>query len=221
MIGFELAGRQDIRSVLLLGAHCDDIEIGCGGTLLRMAASLPDAEFSWVTLSGEPDRAAETRAAAQRLFAGAHRLTVDCQAFRGSYFPQEAARIKDFFETLKTRVQPDLILTHHGGDAHQDHRVTSELTWNTFRNHMILEYEVPKYDGDIGRPNVFVPLSAAQLAEKNRILLECFPSQRGRSWFTAETFAALARLRGIECNAPEGYAEAFHARKLVMEIPRR
>ncbi len=217
-MGFEPGGAQAIRSVLLLGAHCDDIEIGCGGTLLRMAAALPQAEFLWVTLSSDAGRAAETREAAKRLLAGSRAVTVHCETFRGSYFPHEGARIKDFFESLKGRVQPDLILTHHGGDLHQDHRVTSELTWNTFRNHMILEYEIPKFDGDLGRPNVYVPLTAGELAAKTRVLLECFPSQRDRSWFTGETFSALARLRGIECNAPGGYAEAFYARKLVMGL---
>ncbi|WKZ12102.1 MAG: PIG-L deacetylase family protein [Gammaproteobacteria bacterium] len=220
MIGFEPGGAQAVRSILLLGAHCDDIEIGCGGTLLRMAAAYPQAGFLWVTLSGDAARAAETRAAAKRLLIGAGSLTVLCETFRGSYFPYDGARIKDYFESLKARVQPDLIFTHHGGDLHQDHRVTSELTWNTFRNHMILEYEIPKYDGDLGRPNCYVPLSAADLATKNRILSECFPSQRGRGWFTTETFTGLARLRGIECNAPDGYAEAFHARKLVMGLGR-
>ncbi len=119
-------------------------------------------------------------------------------------------------EALKARVTPDLVLTHYRDDLHQDHRVTNELTWNTFRDQMILEYEIPKFDGDLGTPNVFVPLTRTELDEKNRILLDCFPSQRDRPWFTRETFAAIARLRGIECNAPEGYAEAFYARKILL-----
>jgi LmbE family N-acetylglucosaminyl deacetylase len=216
VIGLNLGGGRPVRSVLLLGAHCDDIEIGCGGTLLRLARELPGAAFFWVTLSGDARRAAETRAAAARLLAGAGPVTVHCESFRGSYFPHEGARIKDYFESLKARVTPDLVLTHYRHDLHQDHRITNELTWNSFRDHMILEYEIPKFDGDLGTPNAFVPLTGAELKAKTDILLECFPSQRDRAWFTRDTFAAIARLRGVECNAPEGYAEAFHARKILL-----
>lgn len=214
MISLESEGTQPIQSVLLLGAHCDDIEIGCGGTVMRLARQLPDAQFTWVTLSSDAERAAETRAAASRLLAGARRQSVHVEAFRGSYFPYDGAAIKDYFEQLKGRIRPDLILTHCRHDLHQDHRVTCELTWNTFRDHLILEYEIPKYDGDLGAPNVFVPLTRDVLEQKTRIVLESFPSQRSRTWFTRDTFEALARLRGVECNAPEGYAEAFYGRKV-------
>jgi LmbE family N-acetylglucosaminyl deacetylase len=198
--------------VLLLGAHCDDLEIGCGGTIIRMAESWPRTRFVWVTLSSDGDRAAETRRASTRLLAGAENVEVRVETFRGSYFPHEGTAIKDYFETLKA-YQPDIVLTHFRGDMHQDHRVVNELTWNTFRNHFILEYEIPKFDGDLGMPNTFVPLSKSLLHRKVEILLECFPSQMHRTWFTRETFEAIARLRGIECNAPEGFAEAFYGRK--------
>ncbi|MCS6944486.1 MAG: PIG-L deacetylase family protein [Sutterellaceae bacterium] len=204
-------------TILLLGAHSDDIEIGCGGSLLRMAAAWPQARFHWITLSADAQRAAETRAAASRLLAG-RMVDITVKDFRGSYFPYEGAAIKDYFEMLKP-LAPDLIFTHCRHDLHQDHRVVHELTWNTFRDHLILEYEIPKFDGDLGTPNVFVTLSREQLRQKIEILLDCFPSQRSRQWFTRETFEALARLRGIECNAPEGFAEAFFARKLRLAIP--
>jgi LmbE family N-acetylglucosaminyl deacetylase len=216
---FELAiGRTTApRCVLLLGAHCDDIEIGCGGAVLQLCARWPQARFVCVTLTSEAERAAETRAAAARLLDGSRDPLVRVETFRGSYLPHEGVAVKDFFEKLKS-YEPDLIFTHHRDDRHQDHRVVNELTWNTFRNHLILEYEIPKFDGDLGMPNVFVPLTRAQLKRKTDILLECFPSQRSRRWFTPETFEALARLRGIECGAPEGYAEAFYGRKLPLAL---
>jgi len=213
-LGLRPAGAAPLR-ILAMGAHADDIEIGCGGTVLELCARWPQTRLVWVTLSSEADRAAETRAAAAHLLAGTHDPVVRVETFRGSYLPHEGAALKDFFETLKTYA-PDVIFTHYRNDLHQDHRMVNELTWNTFRNHLIFEYEIPKFDGDLGVPNVFVPLTRAQLQRKTDILLECFPSQRSRSWFTRETFEALARLRGIECNAPEGYAEAFYGRKLPL-----
>jgi len=197
---------------LLLGAHSDDIEIGCGGTVLQLAKKYPGARFVWVTLSSDAEREAETRRAAALLLAGVVQTVVRVEAFRGSYFPHCGPELKDYFETLK-QYRPDLILTHYREDLHQDHRVTNELTWNTFRDHLILEYEIPKYDGDIGRPNVYVALTRADLRRKVDVLLDCFPSQASHQWFTRDTFEGLARLRGIECNAPEGFAEAFYVRK--------
>jgi LmbE family N-acetylglucosaminyl deacetylase len=198
--------------VLLLGAHCDDIEIGCGGTVMQLARRYPGAQFMWITLSSDAERAAETRNAAARILEGATTTTVRVEEFKGSYFPYCGPELKDYFEGLK-EFRPDLILTHCRDDYHQDHRVTNELTWNTFRDHLILEYEVPKYDGDIGRPSMFVALTRDEMKRKCDVLLECFPSQAHRRWFTRDTFESLARLRGIECNAAEGYAEAFYARK--------
>ena len=208
------AGRP--TRVLCLGAHSDDIEIGCGGTILSwVEAGLP-LDVTWVVLSSDDAREKEARAGAARFLEGvaAHRVVV--KRFRNGYFPYVGAEIKDFFETLKTGPAPDLIFTHTGDDRHQDHREVHGLTWNTFRSHTILEYEIPKYDGDLGRPNVYVPLSAAVLRKKIAIATEVFSTQRDKHWFSEDLFAGLARLRGIECCAPEGHAEAFHGRKIVL-----
>lgn len=207
--------------VLCIGAHCDDIEIGCGGTVLRLLEAHPTLEVHWVVLCANEQRRREAEHGA-RLFLGDHaRAHVRIESFRDGFLPYAGAAPKELFEALKLEVRPDLILTHFRADLHQDHRVVSELTWNTFRDHLVLEYEIPKYDGDLGAPSVFVPLSAAQAQKKIDAVLAAFPSQRERRWFTAETFRALLRLRGIECNAPEGYAEAFYGRKLVLEPRRR
>jgi len=212
MLELRFATTSPSPTILLLGAHSDDIEIGCGGTVLQLAKKYPGARFVWVTLSSDAEREAETRRAAALLLAGVVQTVVRVEAFRGSYFPHCGPELKDYFETLK-QYRPDLILTHYREDLHQDHRVTNELTWNTFRDHLILEYEIPKYDGDIGRPNVYVALTRADLRRKVDVLLDCFPSQASHQWFTRDTFEGLARLRGIECNAPEGFAEAFYVRK--------
>ena len=213
MLQFRLDTAQRPPTILLIGAHCDDIEIGCGGAVQRLASRYPGAKFVWVTLSSDAERARETRAAAALLLEGATTTVVRIEEFKGSYFPHCGPALKDYFETLKV-FEPDLILTHCRHDLHQDHRVTNELTWNTFRDHTILEYEIPKFDGDLGTPGVFFALTRAEMKRKCDILLECFPSQLQRQWFTRDTFEAIARLRGIECNAPEGYAEAFYCRKL-------
>jgi LmbE family N-acetylglucosaminyl deacetylase len=212
---FDPALRQP--TILLLGAHCDDIEIGCGGTVMKLAERYPEGRFVWVTLSSDAEREAETRAAASRLLSGCADHHVFVERFPGSYFPHCGRELKDFVEGLK-RYAPDLVLTHCRHDLHQDHRIVNELTWNTFRNHAVLEYEIPKFDGDLGVPNTYVPLTREQLARKCDMLLECFPSQAPRAWFTRDTFEALARLRGIECNAPEGVAEAFYGRKLSLDF---
>lgn len=212
MLELSLDSHRSPSCVLLLGAHCDDIEIGCGGTLSRMARRWPSTEFVWITLASEADRAEETRRAAERLLAGVRHRTILIESFRGSYLPYDGAALKDYFETLK-RFEPELVFTHFRHDLHQDHRIVNQLTWNTFRDHVIFEYEIPKFDGDLAVPNAYVPLGESELAEKVSMLLECFPSQRSRAWFTRSTFEALARLRGIECNAPDGYAEAFFVRK--------
>lgn len=213
MLQFRLDTAQRPPTILLVGAHCDDIEIGCGGAVQRLVSHYPGAKFVWVTLSSDAERARETRAAAALLLEGATTTVVRIEEFKGSYFPHCGPALKDYFETLKV-FEPDLILTHCRHDLHQDHRVTNELTWNTFRDHTILEYEIPKFDGDLGSPGVFFALTRAEMKRKCDILLECFPSQLQRQWFTRDTFEAIARLRGIECNAPEGYAEAFYCRKL-------
>lgn len=205
-----------VREVLCIGAHCDDIEIGCGGALVELARRFPRAYVRWVIFSGDAIRQSETRAAAIRLLGERAGEPVELRQFRGSYFPSCAGDIKDEFESLKARVFPDLIFTHYFYDRHQDHRLLAELTWNTFRDHTILEYEIPKFEGDLGHPNLYVPLSNDVVERKISVLEECFPSQRNRSWFNADVFRGLMRIRGMECNAASGFAEAFHARKLTM-----
>jgi len=202
--------------VLCLGAHSDDIEIGCGGTILRLAGAYPNARFHWMVFTAAGARAEEARKGAE-LFTAGCRKEVVLKDFRDGFLPYTGAQVKECFEQLKSVVSPDVIFTHWGSDAHQDHRLLSELTWNTFRNHLILEYEVPKYDGDLGRPNVFVPLEPAQYEKKVEYLLEVFGSQRSKAWFDRQTFLGLMRLRGMEASSASGYAEAFHGRKLVLQ----
>ncbi len=215
MLGLRLDPAEQPLHLLCLGAHADDIEIGCGGTVLRLLAEHPGLAVTWVVFSGNPERRAEGERSARAFLAGQSEATVLFQAFRDGFFPSQQASIKEAFETLKRGVRPSLILTHYRDDLHQDHRVISELTYNTFRDHLIWEYEIPKYDGDLGNPNLFLPLSEAQCGRKIAALLEYFPSQRSHRWFTADTFSALMRLRGIGCNAPSGFAEAFYCRKAV------
>ena len=201
--------------LLCLGAHADDIEIGCGGTVLRLVAERPDIVVRWVVFSGDGRREAEARGSAADFLAGSAEPHVEVLKFRDGYFPSQHGDIKDRFEALKREFDPSLVLTHWNGDAHQDHRIVAELTHNTFRDHLVLQYEIPKYDGDTGSPNFFVPLMRAQAQRKVETIARHFPSQHGRGWFTDETFLAIARLRGIGCNAPEGLAEAFYASKVV------
>lgn len=215
VLPLRLGDRAQPPTVLCLGAHCDDIEIGCGATLLRWVREYPGARFIWAIFAGEEQRAPESRSAAERLL-GANRCELRFFDFRDTYFPADAARVKAAVESVRAACTPDVILTHHLNDRHQDHRLLAELTWNAFRSHVILEYEIPKYEGDLGQPNVFVPHEAADLDAKVQCLLDCFPSQRGRAWFTADTFRALARIRGIECGSKSGFAEAFHGRKLCL-----
>jgi LmbE family N-acetylglucosaminyl deacetylase len=202
--------------ILCVGAHADDIEIGAGGFVLALLAARPDTRITWVVLTARGERAEEARASAA-LFAGPERLDVVFAAFRDGFLPYEGGAVKDFIEGLKAKPYPDLILTHWRKDAHQDHRLIAELVWNTWRNAAILEFEIPKYDGDLETPNLYVPLTRALAEQKVAALMRAFPTQAGKAWFTPETFMALMRIRGVECNAPEGYAEAFHAKKLVLE----
>jgi LmbE family N-acetylglucosaminyl deacetylase len=202
--------------LLCLGAHSDDIEIGCGGTILRLTERFPRLKLHWLVFSATGVREAEARRGAE-LFAGSSRLeTMILKDFRDGFMPYTGGEIKAVFEEIKQTVSPDLILTHNRADAHQDHRLISELTWNTFRNHMILEYEIPKYDGDMGRPNVFLPLEEGLCLKKTRYIMDAFQSQHPKHWFDENTFRSLMRLRGMECSAPSGYAEAFYSRKLVL-----
>lgn len=203
-------------NVLCLGAHGDDIEIGCGGTILYLRSALPRVRFQWVVFSTPGPRRQEALKAAD-LFAGECDKQVILEDFRDGFLPYNGGQVKDAFERIKQQVNPDLIFTPWRGDAHQDHRLLAELAWNTFRNHLILEYEIPKYDGDMGRPNVFVPLEAPCYEHKVDHLLEAFKSQCAKPWFDRETFLGLMRIRGMESNSPSGYAEAFHVRKLVLQ----
>jgi LmbE family N-acetylglucosaminyl deacetylase len=184
--------------------------------LLRLSERYRQLRVHWVVLSSSPVRAAEARESAARFLRKVPHHEVVIKEFRNSFFPFIGAEIKEFFETIKKQVEPDLVLTHARTDLHQDHRLTSELTLNSFRNHLILEYEIPKYDGDLGAPNFFMPLDARQANDKVENLLECFASQRDKHWFTRDLFLALMRLRGMECNSPSGFAEAFYCRKAVM-----
>jgi LmbE family N-acetylglucosaminyl deacetylase len=215
MLPLKLDGAASGTKILCLGAHSDDIEIGCGGTILRLAGEYPGCEFHWVVLSATGSREAEARRAA-RLFAGSRLRSCLLKSFRDGFMPYSGGEVKAVFESELKGISPDLIFTHSGGDAHQDHRLVSELTWNTFRNHLILEYEIPKYDGDLGRPGVFVPLDGEICERKTGYILDAFRSQRDKHWFDRETFYSLMRLRGMECSASSGYAEAFHCRKLVL-----
>lgn len=203
----------ELGTVLAIGAHSDDIEIGAGATILRLIRENPAARVVWVVLAAAGQRGAEARASAEAFLAGAGGATIVLESFQDSYFPRDWAAIKDVFEGLKAHA-PDLILTHYGKDLHQDHRLVAEFTWNAFRDHLILEYEIPKYDGGLGSPNVFVPASVADADRKIALLMRHFPSQAQKHWFEDLTFRGLMRLRGLECCAPEGLAEGFYARKL-------
>lgn len=212
----QLATAGDQLSVLCLGAHSDDIEIGAGATLLSLLARGLRLEVQWCVLSGAGDRESEARASAAEFLSKAASSRVEVMPFRDGFFPEQGEAIKLWFEALKQRVNPDLIFTHRRHDAHQDHRQLSQLTWNTFRDHCILEYEIPKWDGDLGQPSLYVPISASVLQHKIDLLTKHFATQRSNHWFDPETFRGLARLRGMECRAAERYAEAFFAHKLVL-----
>jgi LmbE family N-acetylglucosaminyl deacetylase len=201
--------------ILCLGAHSDDIEIGCGGTILRLAERHPGCEFHWVVFNAVGVREAEARRAAE-LFTGSGLKDPLLRSFQDGFMPYVGGEVKVVFEKELKELSPDLIFTHNGNDAHQDHRLISELTWNTFRDHFILEYEIPKYDGDLGQPKVFVPLETEVCERKVSYLMGAFQSQHTKRWFQPDTFFSLLRLRGMECNSPSGYAEAFYCRKLVL-----
>jgi len=216
MKALQFAGAGDRVSVLCLGAHSDDIEIGVGATLLSMLARGVRLEVHWCVFSGVGERKGEAEASAADFLSQAANAKIEVLAFRDGFFPEQGEAIKSWFEALKGQANPDLIFTHYRDDAHQDHRQISRLTWNTFRDHCILEYEIPKWDGDMAQPNVYVPVSGLVLGRKIDLLMSHFGSQRSKLWFDAETFFGLARLRGMECRAPERYAEAFFGRKLVL-----
>lgn len=216
MLSLHLGEGDEPLRVLCLGAHADDLEIGCGGTILKLTAAGRAVSVTWVVWSGEGRREQEARESAEVFLERAKAREVIVHSFRDGFFPSQSAAIKECFEALKRRGDVDLILTHYRGDLHQDHRIISELTWNTFRHHLILEYEIPKYDGDLGSPNLFIALDESTVRRKVDGVIDHFPSQRRRAWFDADTFRALLRLRGIEANAPSRFAEGFHAPKVVL-----
>lgn len=211
-----LASRPGGLNLLAIGAHADDIEIGCGGTILRLAAEGALASVRWVVLSATGERAEEARAGASAFLAGVPKVEVVVAGFRDGYFPYLGEAVKDFFEEHRDSFSPDLIVTHHRADLHQDHRLVGELTWNTYRDHLILEYEVPKYDGSSGSPNFFVELPGPTIERKIELVTATFRSQAGRQWFDAEAFRAELRLRGLECNSGTRFAEGFTSRKTVI-----
>ena len=204
--------------VLAVGAHADDIEIGCGGTVLHLVAAGFPLRVTWVVLAATGVREREAVASAAAFLKDVEQTTVVLKSFRDGFFPWAGAEVKEVFEGLKGEVDPDLVIAPRRADAHQDHRLVAELTWNTFRDHLVLEYEIPKYDGDLGNPNLFVPLPAETCQRKVELLLEQFPSQHDHPWFTADTFWAMLRLRGVESNAPSGFAEGFHCRKATLDL---
>ena len=214
MLKFKFPEKSPRLNVLCLGSHPDDIEIGCGGTILRLVER-GDVQFYWSVLSGNSKRSKEALEGANDFLKSVKLKKIDIQQFRESYFPFVGAHIKDYFEKLKKEFSPDLVLTHYSNDAHQDHRLISDLTWNTFRDHFILEYEVPKYDGDLGKPNFYVHLDEPLVQMKISLILSIFKTQKEKHWFTEETFRSILRIRGVESNSPSKYAEAFHCRKIV------
>jgi LmbE family N-acetylglucosaminyl deacetylase len=207
---------RDAISVLCLGAHADDIEIGCGGTILSLLDSYDKCDVTWVIFSAKDQRRREALCSAKRFLKSARKSIIITKTFKESFFPYRGEQIKEFFEQLKQRVAPDLIFTHYKDDLHQDHRVIGELTWNTFRHHQILEYEIPKYDGDLGQPNIYFPLTKHICDSKIKYLMENYATQRNKEWFTEDAFYSLLRLRGIEMNTPGKYAEAFYGRKIIL-----
>jgi LmbE family N-acetylglucosaminyl deacetylase len=216
MRGLRVMDSPSPLQVLCLGAHADDIEIGCGGTILRLATAHPDTMFHWVVFSADGEREREAQQGARLFLQAACQHEIVVKHFRDGFFPGVAAEIKEYFEELKGRIAPDVVFTHYRDDRHQDHRVISDLTWNTFRDHLILEYETPKYDGELGSPNCYVPLDEAVCRRKTDHLLAAFNSQRAKYWFTPDTFRALMRMRGVEAGRGSPFAEAFHARKLIL-----
>jgi LmbE family N-acetylglucosaminyl deacetylase len=212
----KLTNRKPLQ-ILCIGAHCDDIDIGCGGTMLSLLERNPGAQVAWVVMGSTPVRARELRASARRFLRLSGKAEVLAHQFRDGFFPAQYAAIKEVFESLKQRPDPDLVFSHHRADLHQDHRVIAELTWNTFRNHLIMEYEIPKYEGDLTTPSAYVALTRAQVERKISILWSCYRTQRAKRWFDEETFRGLMRLRGIESGGESGWAEGFHLSKFLLE----
>jgi LmbE family N-acetylglucosaminyl deacetylase len=218
MYALSLHDRRTPLRVLCIGAHSDDIEIGCGGLILALIRARRPVQIDWIVFSALGSREKEARRSAALFTRGAAERRITTHRFRDGFLPFAGADVKQVFEELKGTAAPDLVLTHYRRDRHQDHCLLSDLTWNTFRNHLILEYEIPKFDGDMGVPNCFVPLDSSTCARKVKYLCSVFGTQRDKHWFSEETFMGLLRLRGMECRAASGYAEAFYGRKVVFAI---
>lgn len=212
---FSLSRNKGI-SLLLLGAHCDDIEIGCGGTLLKLIEDYNISRVNWVVFSSDDLRKEEALASARQFLKSITNAEIKIMDFQDGYLPAFWGKIKDEFENLKDELTPDIVFTHYRNDLHQDHRVINELTWNTFRNHLILEYEIPKYDGDLGNPNLFVPLAESHITQKKKIILDSFKSQLNKQWFDDSLLTSMMRIRGVECGSESHFAEAFYNRKMVL-----
>ncbi len=212
MLGFTIENSNPLN-ILCLGAHCDDIEIGCGGTLLKIFENYQIEKVFWIVFASNDIRKTEAFDSASRFLDGFENKEIIVKSFKDGFLPYNAKDIKEYFEVIKSKFSPDLIFTHFRDDRHQDHRLISDLTWNTWRNHLILEYEIPKYDGDLGVPSFYVPLERSHLRKKNQILLESFVSQNNKHWFDEDVFCALPRIRGIECASM--FAEAFYVRKIL------
>jgi LmbE family N-acetylglucosaminyl deacetylase len=218
MIPLSVGRAGEPLSILCIGAHSDDIEIGAGGTILSLIGRGVRLEVTWCVASARGSREEEARASACEFLAGAQSVSLELGGFDDSFFPVQMRQIKEWLAAIRGRSTPDIIFTHRRDDAHQDHRTVNEITWNLFRDHLILEYEIPKWDGDIGRPDIYVPLSREELKRKMELLHSHFASQRSKDWFDAETFRGLARLRGMECRAPEGFAEAYTLKKASLSF---
>ena len=217
MIKFNLSkDKNSTLKILCLGAHSDDIEIGCGGTILRLIEEMEKVEVKWIVFSADGQRAEEVNKSTKLFLAHACKKDIVIKHFRESFFPYIGSEIKKYFEEIKGEFKPDIIFTHYRYDLHQDHRLISELTWNTFRDHLILEYEIIKYDGDLGAPNLFIHLNEKKCKKKIESIIECFKTQKNKDWFTPDAFFSILRIRGIESKAPEEYAEAFYCRKVII-----
>lgn len=207
---------KNIKSVLCIGAHADDIEIGCGATILKLLSNMKGIKVDWLVCCSDPIRQQEARLSAQNFLQHAGSVNVIIHDFQDGYLPAQFSGLKDEFENLKAKINPDIIFTHYKNDYHQDHRIVSELTWNTFRDHLVLEYEIPKYDGDINNPNLYSVIQKKEVEQKIKIILESFQSQVNKQWFNESLFRSLLRLRGMECS--DTYAEAFYCRKASINI---
>jgi len=215
MRAWRFAQPGETLRVLCLGAHSDDIEIGAGGAILSWIASGVRLDVNWCVASASGEREEEARRSAVAFLDGAVSASIEIGDFKDSFFPYQGERIKNWIGMIRSNCEPDIVLTHRREDAHQDHREIAQLTWNAFRNHLILEYEIPKWDGDLGQSNFYIPLSSGVLEKKMALLVKYFGTQRSKDWFDPETFRGLARLRGMECRAPDRYAEAFNVRKII------